>query len=185
MMADTFLCLPSLYHFNEMQELADYYIRDFEGFSFEKDIRTSLTIAGIDSIGGAGIQADIKTMTMKSVYAMSAVTALTAQNTLGVRSIFEVMPEFLKGQLDAVFEDIFPNSVKIGMVSSGTLIKVIADRMRYYNAKNIVVDPVMVSTSGSALIKADAKKYVSHILAQMLNLGKGSGPIWHNSGLCQ
>ncbi len=123
-----------------------------------KQIKTVLSIAGSDSSGGAGIQADIKTMTMNGVYAMSVVTALTAQNTLGVRAISEVTPEFLKEQIDAVFEDIFPDSVKIGMVSSGEIINVIADRLKYYNAKNIVVDPVMVATSGSALMKTDAVK---------------------------
>ena len=121
-------------------------------------MKTALTIAGSDSCGGAGIQADIKTMTMNGVYAMSAVTALTAQNTLGVRAILEITPDFLKQQLDAVFEDIRPDAVKIGMVASGELIRVIADRLRYYDAKNVVVDPVMVATSGSALMKNDAVK---------------------------
>ncbi len=97
-------------------------------------------------------------MTMNGVYAMSAITALTAQNTLGVRAILDSTPEFLKEQLDAVFEDIFPDSIKIGMVSSRELIDVIADRLKYYNARNIVVDPVMIATSGSALIKTDAIK---------------------------
>ena len=120
------------------------------------NMKTALTIAGSDSCGGAGIQADIKTMTMNGVYAMSAITALTAQNTIGVRAIQEATPEFLKQQLDAIFEDIFPGAVKIGMVSSSELICVIADRLKYYNAKNVVVDPVMVATSGSALIKTDA-----------------------------
>lgn len=119
-------------------------------------MKTALTIAGSDSSGGAGIQADIKTMTMNGVYAMSAITALTAQNTTGVRSIQESAPEFLKEQLDAVFEDIFPDAVKIGMVSSSELIQVIADRLRCYHADKIVVDPVMVATAGSALIKNDA-----------------------------
>lgn len=130
-----------------------------------KQIKTALSIAGSDSSGGAGIQADIKTMTMNGVYAMSVVTALTAQNTLGVRAISEVTIDFLKKQIDAVFEDIFPDSVKIGMVSSKELICVIADRLQYYNAKNIVVDPVMVATSGSSLIKTDAiKTLVSKLL---------------------
>ena len=121
-------------------------------------MKTALTIAGSDCSGGAGIQADIKTMTMNGVYAMSAITALTAQNTTGVRAIQELAPDFLKQQIDAVFEDIFPDSVKIGMVSSSELISVIADRLKYYKAKNIVVDPVMVATSGSALMKTDAVK---------------------------
>ncbi|MBQ9939918.1 MAG: bifunctional hydroxymethylpyrimidine kinase/phosphomethylpyrimidine kinase [Clostridia bacterium] len=128
-------------------------------------MKTALTIAGSDSSGGAGIQADIKTITMNGVYAMSAITALTAQNTLGVRAIQETTPGFLRQQLDAVFEDIFPDSVKIGMVASGELIDVIADRLKFYNAKKIVVDPVMVATSGSALIKKDAiKTLVSKLL---------------------
>ena len=119
-------------------------------------MKTALTIAGSDCSGGAGIQADLKTMTMNGVYAMSAITALTAQNTTGVRAIQETTPEFLKQQIDAVFEDIYPDAVKIGMVASSELIRVIADRLRYFDAKNIVVDPVMVATSGSALMKNDA-----------------------------
>ena len=119
-------------------------------------MKTVLTIAGSDCSGGAGIQADLKTMTMHGVYAMSAITALTAQNTTGVRAIQESTPDFLAQQLDAVFEDIFPDAVKIGMVASRELIHVIADKLRYYQAKNVVVDPVMAATSGSALMKNDA-----------------------------
>ncbi len=119
-------------------------------------MKTALTIAGSDCSGGAGIQADIKTMTMNGVYAMSAITALTAQNTTGVKGIAEVDPEFLKLQLDMIFSDIYPDSVKIGMVSSGKIIQVIADKLKEYKAKNIVVDPVMVATSGSSLMKTDA-----------------------------
>ena len=119
-------------------------------------MKTALTIAGSDSSGGAGIQADIKTMTANRVYAMSAITALTAQNTTGVRGIFETTPEFLAQQLDAVFTDIFPDAVKIGMVSSVPLIHVIAEKLRAYGAKHIVVDPVMVATSGSRLLRDDA-----------------------------
>ena len=121
-------------------------------------MKTALSIAGSDSSGGAGIQADIKTMTMNGVYAMTAITALTAQNTTGVRAIQEVSPAFLKAQIDAVFEDIFPDAVKIGMVASSALIKVIAERLRFYEPGNIVVDPVMVATSGSSLMKTDAVK---------------------------
>ena len=120
------------------------------------NLKTALTIAGSDCSGGAGIQADLKTMTMNGVYALSAITALTAQNTTGVRAIQESPPDFLKQQLDAIFEDIYPDAVKIGMVASGELIRVIADRLRYYGAANVVIDPVMVSTSGSALMKNDA-----------------------------
>ena len=119
-------------------------------------MRTALTIAGSDSSGGAGIQADIKTMTMNGVYAMSAITALTAQNTTGVFAVQESTPEFLRSQIDAVFGDIFPDAVKIGMVSSSELIHVIADSLKKWQAKNIVVDPVMVSTSGAKLIDDDA-----------------------------
>ena len=119
-------------------------------------MKTALTIAGSDCSGGAGIQADLKTMTMNGVYAMSAITALTAQNTTGVRAIQESTPDFLKQQMDAVFEDIYPDAVKIGMVASSELIRVIADRLRYYGAKNVVIDPVMVATSGSTLMKSDA-----------------------------
>ena len=119
-------------------------------------MKTALTIAGSDCSGGAGIQADLKTMTMNGVYAMSAITALTAQNTTGVRAIQESTPDFLKQQLDAIFEDIYPDAVKIGMVASSELIRVIADRLSHYEAKNIVVDPVMVATSGSSLMKNDA-----------------------------
>ena len=119
-------------------------------------MKTALTIAGSDSSGGAGIQADIKTMTAHGVYAMSAVTALTAQNTTGVTDILESTPEFLAEQLDCVFTDIFPDAVKTGMVSSTALIEVIAAKLRQYGAKNIVVDPVMVATSGARLISEDA-----------------------------
>ncbi|MBR3705337.1 MAG: bifunctional hydroxymethylpyrimidine kinase/phosphomethylpyrimidine kinase [Firmicutes bacterium] len=119
-------------------------------------MKTALSIAGSDSSGGAGIQADLKTMTMNGVFAMSAVTALTAQNTTGVTGIMEVSPQFLQMQIDAVFEDIRPDAVKIGMVSSSGLIETIAQRLEFYGAENIVLDPVMVSTSGSKLISDDA-----------------------------
>ena len=119
-------------------------------------MNTALTIAGSDSCGGAGIQADIKTMTANGVYAMSAITALTAQNTTGVSDIYEVSPEFLQAQLKAIFEDITPDAIKIGMVSSSELIKAIAESLEKYNGKNIVLDPVMVATSGAKLISDDA-----------------------------
>ena len=119
-------------------------------------MKTALTIAGSDSSGGAGIQADIKTMTANGVYAMSAVTALTAQNTTGVTDIMEVTPGFLKAQIAAVATDIFPDAVKVGMVSSSALIKTIADSIKEYNFRNVVVDPVMVATSGAKLISDDA-----------------------------
>lgn len=119
-------------------------------------MRTALSIAGSDSSGGAGIQADIKTMTMNGVYAMSVITALTAQNTTGVSAILEATPQFLQQQIDAVFEDIPPDAVKIGMVSSADLIRTIAERLTAYKAANIVVDPVMVATSGARLIHEEA-----------------------------
>jgi len=130
-------------------------------------MKTALTIAGSDCSGGAGIQADMKTMTMNGVYAMSVITAMTAQNTTGVRSIQESTPDFLRQQMDAVFEDIYPDAVKIGMVASSELIRVIADRLKYHNAKNVVVDPVMVATSGSALMKNDA---VQTLIEELLPL---------------
>ena len=128
-------------------------------------MKTALTIAGSDCSGGAGIQADLKTMTMNGVYAMSVITALTAQNTTGVRGVQEVTPDFLVQQIDAVFEDIRPDAVKIGMVSSGDLIKVISERLSKYNAENIVLDTVMVATSGARLISEDAiDKLKEHLI---------------------
>ena len=117
---------------------------------------TALTIAGSDSSGGAGIQADIKTMTTNGVYAMSAITALTAQNTTGVTDIMEVTPKFLEEEIDSIFTDIRPDAIKTGMVSSSELIEVIADKLTEYKAENIVVDPVMVATSGARLISEEA-----------------------------
>lgn len=127
-------------------------------------MKTVLTIAGSDSSGGAGIQADIKTVTAHGLYAMSAVTALTAQNTTGVYGIMEVTPEFLANQLDCIFKDIYPDAVKIGMVSSAALIEVIADKLKEYGAQHIVADPVMVSTSGSRLLAEDAAETLVHTL---------------------
>lgn len=133
-------------------------------------MKTALSIAGSDCSGGAGIQADLKTMTMNGVYAMSAITALTAQNTTGVRAISEVSPEFLKQQIDAVFEDIRPDAVKIGMVSSAKLIGAIAERLRFYQAENIVTDPVMVATSGARLIDEDAVEIIQRELLPMASV---------------
>lgn len=119
-------------------------------------MKTALTIAGSDCSGGAGIQADIKTMTANGVYAMSAITALTAQNTTGVQGILPVPPDFLALQIDSVFTDIRPDAVKIGMVASSPLIETIARKLAFYKAERIVVDPVMVATSGARLISEDA-----------------------------
>ena len=133
-------------------------------------MRTALTIAGSDSSGGAGIQADIKTMTANGVFAMSAVTALTAQNTTGVTGIMEVSPEFLKEQIDCIFTDIRPDAVKIGMVSSAELIRAIAEKLKEYQAENIVVDPVMVATSGAKLISDDAIGTLKEALLPMADI---------------
>ena len=119
-------------------------------------MNTCLSIAGSDPSGGAGIQADLKTMTVNGVYAMCAITALTVQNTLVVTNILEVEPAFLGQQIDAVFQDIRPDAVKVGMVSSAGLIRVIAQKLRQHGAQNVVVDPVMVATSGSRLLESDA-----------------------------
>lgn len=129
-----------------------------------------LTIAGSDSSGGAGIQADIKTMQANGVYGMSAITALTAQNTTGVTSIMNASADFLRDEIDAVFEDIRPAAVKIGMVSIPELIEVIADRLAYYGAENIVVDPVMVATSGARLISDDAAELLTEKLFRVASL---------------
>ena len=119
-------------------------------------MKTALSIAGSDPSGGAGIQADIKTMTLNGVYAMSVVTAMTAQNTKGVSAILETDADFLGEELDAVFEDIFPDAVKIGMAASKRIIEKTAEKLSFYNAKNIVADPVMIATSGATLIGREA-----------------------------
>lgn len=133
------------------------------------NLKTALTIAGSDCSGGAGIQADLKTMTMNGVYAMSVITALTAQNTTGVTAISKVTPQFLAQQIDMVFTDIRPDAVKIGMVSTSALIETIAERLHHYEAVNVVVDPVMVATSGSSLLEAEA---VSTMKEKLLPMGR-------------
>ena len=133
-----------------------YMTNIHKDFMEENDMKTALTIAGSDSSGGAGIQADIKTMTVNGVFAMSAITALTAQNTQGVTGILEVSPDFLEKQIDTVVQDIFPDAVKTGMVSSSALIEVIARSVQKWKLPNFVVDPVMVATSGARLINEDA-----------------------------
>lgn len=127
-----------------------------------------LTIAGSDSSGGAGIQADIKTITAHKLYAMSAITALTAQNTTGVYGVLDADADFVKKQIDCIFNDIRPDSVKIGMVSNSDIINAIADKLIEYKAENIVVDPVMVATSGSKLISDEAK---DTLIKRLLPLG--------------
>nr|WP_294679134.1 bifunctional hydroxymethylpyrimidine kinase/phosphomethylpyrimidine kinase [uncultured Blautia sp.] len=133
-------------------------------------MKTALTIAGSDSSGGAGIQADIKTMMANGVYAMSAITALTAQNTTGVTAIQNTTPQFLSQELDSIFTDIFPDAVKIGMVSESDLIRVIAAKLRQYKAANIVVDPVMVATSGARLISKEAVDVLKEELFPLADL---------------
>ena len=132
-------------------------------------MHTCLTIAGSDSSGGAGIQADLKTMLANKVFGISAITALTAQNTTGVTDIMNVTPEFLESQIRAVFDDIYPEAVKIGMVSSKTLIHTIVEMLKHYDAKHIVVDPVMVATSGAKLISDEA---ISTLKEELLSIAE-------------
>lgn len=128
-------------------------------------MKTVLTIAGSDSSGGAGIQADIKTIEAHGLFATSAITALTAQNTLGVEGVVDVDPDFVTAQIDAVFEDIRPDAVKVGMVSYPAIVRAVADALRRHEARHVVVDPVMVATSGSALIAGEAvEALVEHLL---------------------
>ncbi|MFT3984363.1 MAG: bifunctional hydroxymethylpyrimidine kinase/phosphomethylpyrimidine kinase [Lachnospiraceae bacterium] len=129
-----------------------------------------LTIAGSDCSGGAGIQADIKTIAAHGMYAMSIITALTAQNTVGISEIFDIAPEFISRQIDAVFTDIFPDALKIGMASNAEIIDVIDERLRYYHARNIVIDPVMVSTSGSRLLSEKAEALLCEKLFPIADL---------------
>lgn len=129
-----------------------------------------LTIAGSDCSGGAGIQADLKTMTAHKVYGMSVITALTAQNTTGVAGVIDAPAEFVAQQIDSVMTDIFPDAIKIGMVSSADIIHVIAKKMREYPVKNIVADPVMISTSGSKLLKEDAVEALTQELLPLADI---------------
>lgn len=128
-----------------------------------------LSIAGSDPSGGAGIQADIKTITAHKMFAETVITALTAQNTLGVYGVQEVTPDFVAAQIDAVFSDIRPAAVKVGMVSSVAIIEVIADRLKHWKTENIVVDPVMVATSGGKLISSEA---VDALIAKLIPMAK-------------
>ena len=147
-------------------ERSGIYSRVARGFGGAAPINMNvvLTIAGSDSSGGAGIQADLKTFTAHKLYGESVVTALTAQNTTGVHGIFEVTPDFVRQQIDAVFKDIPPDAVKIGMVSNVDIINSIAEGLAHYNAKNIVVDPVMVATSGDSLMSESAKDLLANKL---------------------
>ena len=127
-------------------------------------MKTVLSIAGSDTIGGAGIQADLKTIAAHGLYGMTVITALTAQNTRSVQAIHEAPPEFVRQEIDSVFTDIVPDAVKIGMVSSAEIIRVIAERLRFYGVKNLVVDPVMVATSGSRLLVPEAQEALQNEL---------------------
>ena len=133
-------------------------------------MKTVLTIAGSDCSGGAGIQADLKTMTMNGVYGMSVITALTAQNTTGVSGILNVSPEFVGQQIDAVFTDIRPDAVKIGMVSSGEIVHVIAEKLKKYDLGPLIVDPVMVAKGGAKLLSDDAISIVRDELISLASL---------------
>ncbi len=133
-------------------------------------MRTVLTIAGSDPSGGAGIQADLKTFAVHNLYGMSAVTALTVQNTTGVFDVLETKPDIVAAQIDAVFSDIFPDAVKIGMVSNRDIIAVIADKLRRYGARNVVLDPVMVATSGGALLHRDAVRALIELLLPLADI---------------
>ena len=137
----------------EVRREADWYCREWAELMKKK---TALTIAGSDSSGGAGIQADLKTMLANRVYAMSVIAALTAQNTTGVDTIYDVDASFVASQMDSVFTDIYPMAVKIGMVSQKEVILSISGKLKQYHARNIVVDPVMVATSGAKLISDEA-----------------------------
>lgn len=129
-----------------------------------------LSIAGSDSSGGAGIQADIKTIAAHKLYAETAITALTAQNTMGVLGIVEVEPAFVAQQIDAVFGDIRPDAVKVGMVPSAAIIEAVAVRLASHQAENIVVDPVMVATSGARLIDDDAVQALKDTLIPLADI---------------
>ncbi|OOB80336.1 MAG: bifunctional hydroxymethylpyrimidine kinase/phosphomethylpyrimidine kinase [Epulopiscium sp. Nuni2H_MBin003] len=127
-----------------------------------------LTIAGSDCSGGAGIQADLKTISAHNLYGMSVITAITAQNTIGVSQILDVPTDMISAQIDAIFEDIRPDAVKIGMLSNINIIKIVVDKLKQYNATNIVVDPVMISTSGSKLLSDDA---INMVISELIPLG--------------
>ena len=134
------------------------------------DMKKILTIAGSDSSGGAGIQADLKTIAAHKMYGMSAITSLTAQNTMGVYDILDVSKTFLENELDAIFTDIYPDAIKTGMVSDKRLIEVIAKKLTEYKARNIVIDPVMVATSGARLLKEDAIETLRQRLLPLASL---------------
>jgi hydroxymethylpyrimidine/phosphomethylpyrimidine kinase len=120
-------------------------------------VKKVLTIAGSDSGGGAGIQADLKAFAARGVYGMSALTAITAQNTVGVQGVFELPPEFVGQQIDSVMSDIGADAWKTGMLSNANIVRVVAERARHYGVERLVVDPVMVAKSGDALLRSEAR----------------------------
>ena len=155
--------VSGLFAAKDKPEMVRRFLKAFE-------MKKVLTIAGSDCSGGAGIQADLKTMAANGVYGMSAVMALTAQNTTGVQGIMEVTPEFAGQQIDSIFTDIRPDAVKIGMLSSGEIIHVVAEKLKEYQAEHIVLDPVMVSTSGHRLIQKDAEQSLKKELFPLAEL---------------
>ena len=132
-------------------------------------MKTMMTIAGSDSSGGAGIQADIKTATALGVFATSAITSITAQNTTGVKAVYDLSPEAVASQMTAIMDDILPDAVKIGMVSSVEIIKTIAENLKDYEGP-VVLDPVMVATSGSPLLKEEAEATLKEVLMPLATL---------------
>lgn len=152
----------------EIKKNANVFVDSLEDVEVVKDtsqpdysqLKSVVTIAGSDSSGGAGVQADLKTFAAQKVFGQSVITALTAQNTMGVHGVLPIEPDFVKAQLDAVFTDIYPDAVKIGMVDNVEIIKTIASALQEYQAKNIVVDPVMVATSGGKLMQDDATEAI-------------------------
>jgi hydroxymethylpyrimidine/phosphomethylpyrimidine kinase len=130
-----------------------------------RSLKNVLSIAGSDSSGGAGIQADLKTMCALGVYGMTAITAITAQNTQGVYEVQEIEPSLVAGQIEAVYQDIRVDAVKIGMVSSAAIARAVRDSLRRFQAANIVLDPVMVSKSGYHLLRPEAMDAVRELAA--------------------
>lgn len=133
-------------------------------------MKTVLSIAGSDCSGGAGIQADIKTITAHGLYAETVITAVTAENTVGVQGIVKMTPEFVAQQIRSCFDDIRPDAVKIGMVSTAEIVKVISEELARYDAKNIVVDPVLQATSGDSLADDDVVSALMEYLVPMATI---------------
>ncbi len=161
---DGIAVISAIYSKENIQQSTEELLREVNTNLLQNQMKTVLTIAGSDCSGGAGIQADLKTMTVHGVYGMSCITALTAQNTTGVYAIEDVSPEFVEKQLDAIFKDIYPDAIKIGMVSNSKIITSIVRKLKEYNARNIVIDPVMLATSGDPLISNKAMDVLIHEL---------------------